>query len=157
MIEVRRAKIGDGPFLMTTTTELGRSHGWADSMTATAAKLEAALFDVDPVIGACIALVEGQAAGSAIWHRSFSTRVGAEIMYLEDLVVLADFRRRGVAEALMKFVAKQAITAGYQKIFWLMMEWNSGARQFYEGIGAEIENGNCYCSLSGHALTEFAA
>jgi GNAT superfamily N-acetyltransferase len=125
-------------------------------MSATAMDYEAALFCANPIIGALVALVDERPAGTALWHRSFSTSVGKEVMYLEDLVVLPDFRRQGVAEALMKEVAKTALNRGYKKIFWLMMEWNKGARRLYTKLGAEIEDGNCYCSLEDQALVDLA-
>jgi GNAT superfamily N-acetyltransferase len=153
---VRPVQPGDGAFLMRTTQELGRSHGWADKMTASAQSFEASLFCANPIIGGAIGFVDGESGGSALWHRSFSTMRGREVMYLEDLVVLPDFRRKGLAEALMKEVAKTAITAGYQDVFWLMMAWNEGARTFYQKLGAEIENDNCYCLLSGPALLDLA-
>jgi GNAT superfamily N-acetyltransferase len=156
VIEVRSVQPGDGAFLLQTTQELGRSHGWFDKMTATAESFEAALFCDNPIIGAAVGLVDGQPAGTALWHRSFSTMRGREVMYLEDLVVLPDFRRKGIAEALMKVVAKEAVSRGYQDIFWLMMAWNKDARKFYEKLGASIEDGNCYCLLSDKALQELA-
>jgi GNAT superfamily N-acetyltransferase len=152
LISVRPVRVGDGEILVRTTRALGEVHGWADKMLATAEGFESALFCTSPIIGAVIAEVDGVPAGSALWHRSYSTTRGREVMYLEDLIVLPEFRRLGVADALMKEVAKAAINYGYDKIFWLMMAWNSGARSFYEGIGAVVENDNCYCSIEGKAL-----
>jgi ribosomal protein S18 acetylase RimI-like enzyme len=156
VIEVRAARPGDGPLLLATTKELGQSHGWGETMTATATALEAALFSSNPIIGAVVALVDGAPAGSALWHRSFATSRGEEVMYLEDVVVLPDYRRLGVAEALMKAVAKAAVNKGYKKIFWLVMRWNKGAQNLYAKLGAEIEEGNCYCSLHDQALLDLA-
>jgi GNAT superfamily N-acetyltransferase len=156
LIEVRPIKPGEGVIILETARELGKTHYWGPTMSATAEDYEAALFCDAPIIGALIAFVDGKAAGSALWHRSFSTSIGKEVMYLEDLVVLPDFRRLGVAEALMKELAKTAISFGYKKIFWLMMEWNKGARNLYAKLGAEIEDGNCYCSLEKQALLDLA-
>jgi len=156
MIEVRAAQAGDGALLMLTTKELGSSHGWGADMTAQASDFERDLFCDAPIIGALLAFVDGAFAGSALWHRSYATSRGQELMYLEDVVVLKEFRRLGVAEALLKQVAKTAVNHGYRKVFWLMMEWNSNARRLYEKLGAEIENGNCYCSLHDQALLDLA-
>ena len=157
MIEVRPIRQGEGAIILATARELGKTHYWGPTMTATAADYEQALFCDAPIIGALVAFVDGAPAGTALWHRSFATSLGQEIMYLEDLVVLPDFRRLGVAEALMKEVAKTAVNKGYKKIFWLMMAWNEGARSLYTKLGAEIEDGNCYCSLDKQALLDLAA
>jgi GNAT superfamily N-acetyltransferase len=156
VIEIRAATSGDGELLLLTTKELGSSHGWGADMTARAADFERDLFCDAPIIGALLAFVDGAFAGSALWHRSYATSRGQEVMYLEDIAVLKDFRRLGVAEALLKQIAKLAVSRGYKKVFWLMMDWNLNARRLYEKVGAEIENGNCYCSLHDQALLDLA-
>lgn len=156
MIEVRVIRPGEGYIILASAKELGKTHYWGPTMTATAADYEAALFCDAPIIGGLVAFVDGVPAGSALWHRSFSTAIGQEVMYLEDLVVLPEFRRMGIADALMKLVAKTAVTHGYKKVFWLMMAWNEGARSLYSKLGAEIEDGNCYCSLEKQALLDLA-
>ena len=158
MIEVRAICPGEGHLIIGPTQEIAKTHwGGSDAVKATGADFEAALFGEAPIVGAQMAFVDGVFAGSAFWHRSFSTNYGKEIMYLEDIAVLPDFRRMGVGEALMKAVAKVAVIRGYPKVFWLMMHWNEGARKLYEMVGAEIEDGNCYCMLEGKALTDLAA
>jgi GNAT superfamily N-acetyltransferase len=156
MIKVRSARPGDGAFLLKTSTELASTHNWPEGIPARASDYETALFCEQPIIGALIAEVDGHAAGSAVWHRSFSTNLGREILYLEDLVVLPDFRKRGVARALLKEVARVAVARGYPKVFWLAMDWNSNAIALYKSVGAEVEPGNCYCAVTGQALVELA-
>jgi ribosomal protein S18 acetylase RimI-like enzyme len=157
MIEVRAIRPGEGHLIIGPTQQIAETHwGGADAVKATGADFEAAIFNDAPIVGAQVAFVDGVFAGSAFWHRSFSTNYGKEIMYLEDIAVLPDFRRLGVGEALMKSVAKVAVARGYPKVFWLMMHWNEGARKLYEGVGAFIEDGNCYCMLEGKALTDLA-
>ena len=158
MIEVRAILPGEGPLLLGPTREIAKTH-WGSEAAAIAKPIdyENAIFCDHPIVGAQLAFVGGQFAGSAFWHRSFSTNLGQEIMYLEDIAVLPDYRRKGVAEALLKAIAKLAVKRGYPKIYWLMMGWNTGARKLYEGVGAEVENDNCYCSLEGSALIELAS
>jgi GNAT superfamily N-acetyltransferase len=156
MIEVRLIRAGEGHIIHASAQELGKTHAWGPYMQSTAQDFEDALFCPNPIIGALVAFVDGKPAGTALWHRSFSTARGKEVMYLEDLVVLPAFRRQGVAEALMKEVAKIAVSQRYPSIYWLVMGWNSGARKLYEKLGAEIETDNCYCLLSGDALLDLA-
>ncbi len=156
VIEVRPAQVGDGALLMLTTKELGSSHGWGAEMTAQASDFERDLFCANPLIGAVLAFVDGAYAGSALWHRSYATSRGQEVMYLEDVVVLKNFRRLGVAEALLKSIAKTAISRGYPKVFWLVKDWNENAQRLYKKVGAEIDAGNSYCSLHDRALLDLA-
>lgn len=157
MISIRQAQAGDGVLLWQTTRALAESHNHLQDFTATPDDYEAALFGAQPIIGAFIATWNGEAAGTAIWQRSFSSFRGRETMYLEDLSVLPAFRKRGIGRALLVEVAKLAVTRGIPAVSWLMMDWNDGARRLYASAGAEIETGNSYCRLYGDALKALAA
>lgn len=156
VITVRAAQPGDGPDLLRMTQELSKTH-FPMSDDVVAENYETALFQLNPIIGAFIALVDGTPAGSAIWHRSFSTNKGREVMYLEDIAVLPEFRRMGLARALLKEICKLAIAKDCPKVFWLAMEWNEGALALYRSIGAGVEKANCYCWIEGQPLQDFAA
>jgi GNAT superfamily N-acetyltransferase len=156
MIEVRTAQIGDGLLLLEATRNLARHHGWEDTVTSTAADLEGALFAPHAVIGALLAFDGLEFAGSIIWHRSFSTNRGRPVIYLEDLLVLPGHRRKGVADALMKALAILAVRDSYSSIFWVMMNWNEGAKEFYSKLGAEVEADCSVYHLHGNALKALA-
>lgn len=156
MIVVRPAQPGDGELLLRATLDLARHHGWEDTVKATAQDLEDAIFKPHALVGALLAFVAGHFAGSVVWHRSFSTNRGCEVIYLEDIFVMPESRRRGVADALMKELAKLAVNNGYPSIYWIMMNWNSGAREFYCKIGAEVEADSSVYALHGEALARLA-
>jgi GNAT superfamily N-acetyltransferase len=156
MISVRQARPGDGAILMRTTRALADNHGLTDTFTASAGDFEHALFRTDPVIGALIAEIGGEAVGGVVWHRSFSTNRGKEIMYLEDISVLEEHRGKGVGLALMRKTAQVALAKGYPSIYWLMMDWNTDGERFYKRIGAEIEADMKLCRIHGDALMALA-
>jgi GNAT superfamily N-acetyltransferase len=151
-IEVRPIRPGEGSALLAMVRALAESHGFLDKQTATAEDLERALFAEQPIVGCLIAFIDDSPAGCAFWHRSFATSRGGEVMYLEDLSVLPEYRRRGVARALLKALAGEARRRGYPSIYWLMKRWNEGAKALYEQAGAEIEEGFLFCRLADDAL-----
>jgi GNAT superfamily N-acetyltransferase len=153
---IRKAQPGDGAAIHAMVQALAESHGYGDHVFASPQDFENALFQPNAIVGAFVAAVAGQPAGCAIWHRSFSTFRGRETIYLEDLSVLPEFRRRGIAKALLKQVAILAVERGAPQVYWLMMGWNDGARKLYAEAGAEIEDGNCFCRLHGEALERLA-
>ena len=77
-------------------------------------------------------------------------------MYLEDLSVLPDYRRKGIARALLKGLAVEAKNRGFPGIYWLMMGWNDAARALYAQAGAECDEGMCYYRLNDDALIGLA-
>jgi GNAT superfamily N-acetyltransferase len=157
VISIRTIKPGEAAALLAMTRALAVSHGEEDHFTATPEFVEAALFADDPIVHCLIAEYGGVPAGCAVWHRSFSSFRGREVMYLEDVSVLPEFRRKGIARALMKAVARIAVERGYPGIAWLMMDWNDGARKLYEEAGAELQGGTVFCRLNGDALARLAA
>lgn len=156
MISVRAAQKGDGVLLLSATLTLARHHGWEDTVTARAEDLERAILKSDALVGALLAFDGVKFAGSIVWHRSFSTNRGREVIYLEDIIVMPEHRRKGVADALMKILAKYAISNGYPSIFWVMMNWNLAAKEFYSKIGAEAEADSSVYALRDDALLRLA-
>ena len=132
--------------------ELAVHHGHEPDFTARPEDYERFLADPAAINGALIAFIGAAPAGCAIWQRSYSTFKGRETLYLEDLSVLPEYRRRGVARELLRAVARLALSRGVPAVTWLMMQWNDGARRLYAEAGAQIEDGNCLCRLSGAAL-----
>jgi GNAT superfamily N-acetyltransferase len=155
-IDVRPIRPGEGAALLQMIRALAESHGFLDKQTASAEDLEQALFASQPIVGCLLAFHEGNPAGCAFWHRSFATSRGREVMYLEDLSVLPDYRRKGVARALLKALAAEARIRGFPSIYWIMMGWNDGARALYAEAGAELEDGIVFCRLADEALSRWA-
>jgi GNAT superfamily N-acetyltransferase len=155
-IEIRPIRPGEGPALLGILRALAQSHGYIDRQTATADDLEQALFADHPIVGCLLAFHDDRPAGCAFWHRSFATSRGREVMYLEDLSVLPEYRRKGIARALLKTLAGEARAWGFPSIFWIMMGWNDAARALYAEVGADYDEGLCYYRLSDGRLTKLA-
>ena len=157
MIAVRPMRRGEGTALLSMVRALAQSHNLLHTVLATPEMFEAAMFAEAPIVGTLIAEFNGTLAGCAVWHRSFSTNRGAEVMYLEDLSVLPEFRRRGVARELLKAVARLALEKNYPSVYWLMMDWNKEASALYQSVGAEIEPGTTFCRIHDDVLRALAA
>lgn len=85
--------------------------------------------------------------GMALFYPTYSTWKG-KMMHLEDFVVTASHRRRGIGELLFKAFLKEAKRQGSILTRWQVLDWNTPAIAFYEKIGATIErnwwNGKLY-------------
>ena len=156
-IAIRQAIAGDAAVLHAMVRELAINHGHEEDFTAVPQDYERFLSDADAINGAFIGFWNGQPAGCAIWQRSYSTFRGRETLYLEDLSVLPAFRGRGIGTALLREIARFAVSRKLAAVTWLMMSWNENARRVYTSAGAEIEDGNCLCRLSGAALERLAS
>ena len=157
MITVRPMQPGEGGALLAMVRALAESHKLLHTVRATPEMYETAMFGKEPIVGTLMAEYDGALAGCAVWHRSFSTNRGKEVMYLEDMSVLPEFRRRGVARALLKAVARLALEKDYASVYWFMMDWNSEASALYKSVGAELESGATVCRIGDDALRGLAS
>jgi GNAT superfamily N-acetyltransferase len=135
---IRPATEADLPEILSMISELAEFERCADRVDCTLEDLRRELFGPSPVVFASLAVTDdGSVAGHAIWFRTFSTWVGHTGIWLEDLYVRPAFRRQGHAAALMADL--QARTQG--RVEWEVLEWNTDAITFYDGLGAEPESG----------------
>jgi ribosomal protein S18 acetylase RimI-like enzyme len=82
-----------------------------------------------------LAVENGQAAGFTQLYPSFCSVEAVRIQILYDLFVKDGFRRRGVAEALMKRAAEFARDSGARRIDLLTGVDNVAGQALYEKIG----------------------
>lgn len=78
---------------------------------------------------------------------------GRHGLYLEDLFVADEHRSRGVGRALLAAVAACAVEAGYSRVEWAVLDWNTQAAHFYRHLGASpLDEWTSY-RLTGDDLT----
>ena len=94
--------------------------------------------------------------GFALYFFNFSTFLTRRGLYLEDLFVVEDARRKGYGRALIRHLAQKALEEGCGRFDWSVLDWNQPAIDFYEGLGAEVMPDWRICRLSGDALLKAA-
>jgi GNAT superfamily N-acetyltransferase len=83
-----------------------------------------------------IAEVDGEPAGFALFHGTFSTWECRPGIWLEDLYVPPERRRAGVGVALLSHLAGLTRGRGCARLEWAALDWNTPALQFYDKLGA---------------------
>ncbi|MBV6418790.1 MAG: hypothetical protein CMLOHMNK_03750 [Steroidobacteraceae bacterium] len=135
-IVVRPALAADAPLLLSLIRGLADYEKLAHEVIATEEQLARELGASHPVVHALIAEQAGRAAGFALYFFSFSTFVGRQGLYLEDLYVLPEARGRGIGRALLVELARRAAGRGCGRMEWSVLDWNTDARRFYTTLGA---------------------
>jgi GNAT superfamily N-acetyltransferase len=87
---------------------------------------------------------------------SFSTWEGTPGIYLEDLFVRPGFRRRGLARALLRELARECLANGYTRLTWAVLDWNVNAIALYDEIGGKPLSDWISYRVSGPALSDLA-
>jgi len=105
---------------------------------------------------AIIAWVGGQAAGFAVYYRTFSTFAARPGLFLEDLFVRPEFRRNGIGKAMLKEVGRIAHSLGAGRYEWTTLAWNRNARDLYRSIGAREMSDWLLLRMESEALSELA-
>ena len=109
-----------------------------DAVTGTRQMLHTALFGARPSAEALVAAgADGEPLGFALFHGTFSTWECLPGLWLEDLYVPERNRRSGVGGRLLARLAAIAVQRGCARVEWTALDWNTPARAFYDGIGAE--------------------
>ena len=153
---IRRARPGDEAEITAMIYELAHFEHAAEHCTITENQMRTALFGTQPTVHGHIAEVDGQIAASALWFLSFSTWEGAAGIYLEDLFVRPPFRRRGLAHALLRELARECVAAGYTRLTWAVLDWNVDAIALYDAIGGKPLSDWISYRVSGPVLSAFA-
>jgi GNAT superfamily N-acetyltransferase len=123
-----------------------------DGVTGTPEMLADALFGPRPVAEALIAELDGEPAGFALFHGTFSTWECLPGIWLEDLFIGDEYRSAGVGYALLKHLAALALERGCPRLEWVALDWNELALGFYERLGAERKSDWELHRLQGDAL-----
>jgi len=90
----------------------------------------------DRKLGLFVAVVGKKLVGYALYFYSYSSFLAKPTLYLEDIFVLREHRRKGIGLALFRACAAEAIRQGCGRIEWAVLRWNKKAIRFYEKIGA---------------------
>lgn len=105
------------------------------------------------VIFAC---VDGKEVGFALFFHNFSTFLGRAGLYLEDLFVLPEYRKKGYGKAILKRLAQIAVERGCGRLEWACLDWNRPSIDFYFSLGAvPMEEWTTY-RVTGETLQKLA-
>jgi GNAT superfamily N-acetyltransferase len=149
---VRAAQADDVPVIYRLIRELARYEKSLSMVTGTEDDLRRALFGPHPAVFAHVAENEGSVAGFALWFLNYSTWTGKHGIYLEDLYVEPGARGHGYGKALLAELARICLDRGYERLEWVVLDWNTPSIEFYKSIGAQAMDEWTGYRLSGPAL-----
>jgi GNAT superfamily N-acetyltransferase len=96
-------------------------------------------FSEKPLFEALVAEVDGQILGMALYYPRYSTWKG-KTLHLEDLIVSASHRGKGIGMALYQAFLQEAAKQNVRRVEWVVLDWNQNAIDFYEKSGAVVLN-----------------
>lgn len=94
------------------------------------------LFSDHPRLECYLCEVDGRAAGYAFIFETYSSFLALPTLYLEDLFVLPEQRKKKAGYALFTAMVAEAHERGCGRMEWAVLDWNHLAKDFYERMGA---------------------
>ena len=156
-LTIRQTTEADVPLLLDFIRALADYEKLLHEVVATEASVRESLFGTEAVAEALIVESDGEPAAFAVYFHNFSTFMGRQGLYLEDLFVKPEFRRQGIGKRLLVHLAKIAVDRGCDRFDWLALNWNEPTLHFYDELGAQKMDELRLFRMNGAALERLAA
>ena len=153
--EFRFAKKEDVVLILNFIKELAEYEKMSDEVVADEKLLTEWIFEKNKA-EVVFALEEGKEVGFALFFHNFSTFLGRAGIYLEDLFVKPEYRKRGHGKALIKELARIAVERGCGRLELSCLDWNKPSIDFYISLGATKMSDWTVYRFSGKSLYNLA-
>lgn len=157
MIEIRNATLADAQLIFNLIVELAVYEKAKHAVVTTAEEIAVTLFGPEAKARALVCSIDGKPAGYAVYFYNYSTWLGRNGIWLEDVYVTPACRGRGAGKALLKHVAAIAVKENCGRFEWSVLDWNTPAIEFYESLGAKPLDEWTIFRLTGDALRKLAS
>ena len=141
------------PLILQFIRELAEYAGLLDQVVADESTLETWHFDQEQA-GEPFVLEDGKEVGFALFFHNFSTFLGRAGIYLEDLYVKPEYRKKGYGKALLKKLAVIAAERGCGRLEWWCLDWNKPSIDFYLSLSAEAMSDWTVYRIAGDTLAK---
>jgi len=155
-ITIRQARPTDANTIYTMIYELAVYEKAPEEVVTTPEEIGETLFGPESKTEALICEIDGEAVGYAVFFTSYSTWLGRNGIYLEDLYVSPKFRGRGAGKTVLKHIAQCAVARQCGRLEWSVLDWNKPATDLYLSTGALPQSEWVRYRLDGDALLKFA-
>ena len=133
---IRNIERADLRSVVDLMREFARYEKLEEHLEVTEERLANAMFADGAFVEGLIAFDGAQPKGYAIFYPNFLTFRGQRGYFLEDLFVLESARGTGLGKRFLKEIASRAASNGFERIDFLVLDWNRTAITFYERLGA---------------------
>lgn len=154
-VTFRNAERKDTLLILQFIKELADNEKMLNEVVADETTLETWIFDKQKA-EVIFALEDGKEVGFALFFHNFSTFLGRAGIYLEDLYVKPECRRKGYGKAILKKLASIAVERGCGRLEWWCLDWNKPSIDFYLSLGAEAMSDWTVYRIAGDTLTQLA-
>ena len=132
---LRPATAADAGLILRFIIELAVYEKEPDAVVTDQDGIAASLFGQGATARALIAELDAEPVGYAVWFASYSTWLGRNGLYLEDLYVTPEMRGRGVGKALLQALVVEARACGKHVLVGGIESGNQGSIALHQSLG----------------------
>jgi hypothetical protein len=133
---IRKTRRENVASIIQLLRDFARFEGFEEYCTITEEILADTLFGEGAFVESLVALDGDRMIAYAFFYPCFASFRGQKGLFLEDLYIDADYRRKGLGEAMLKEIAGIAKSRNFERIDFQVLEWNTPAIKFYKKHGA---------------------
>ena len=156
-VTVRTATKDDAGQIHQFIVELAIYEKAEHEVKSTITDIEKTLFTEGCTAHALMVDLDGESVGMAVYFFNYSTWLGKNGVYLEDLYVTPKRRGLGLGKKLMAKLARIAQENNCGRMDWSVLDWNQPAIDVYDALDAKPQSEWIGYRLSGDALDRLAA
>lgn len=155
-LRMRPASVEDVPLILDFIKELAVYEKLSHEVLANEDDLRRTLFGSHRFGEVLLAWLGDEPTGYALYFHNYSTFLGRQGLYVEDLYVTPKARSRGIGKAMLKTVVQLAVERGCGRVEWSVLDWNVPAIEFYRSLGAKPLSEWTTFRLTGDELAAFS-
>lgn len=156
-LTIRDAHREDIALILSFIRDLARYEKLLHQVVATEEKLLESLFGGRRAAEVILAEIKAEPVGFALFFHNYSTFLGQQGLYIEDLFVRPHVRGLGIGRAMFAHIARMAKDRGCGRLEWWVLDWNEPAIKFYQSLGSFPMSDWTVYRLTGQALDDLAA
>lgn len=128
---IRKAQREEAPLILELIKGIADYENLTSQVEATVEMLEKELFDENNA-NVILAFVDENPIGFALYFFNFSTFKGKKGLYLEDLFIKPDYRKKGYGKQMFEYLVQEAKRLNCGRMEWVCLDWNEAALTFYK-------------------------
>jgi GNAT superfamily N-acetyltransferase len=135
-VTIRPAREEDTSVILEMIRALAEYERLSHLVVADTERLRTSLFGTRPAAEVLLACAGTECVGFALFFQTYSTFLAAPGLYLEDLFVKPEWRRKAIGYSLLIHLAKLATERRCGRLEWSVLNWNEPSIDFYKRLGA---------------------
>ncbi|HEY2847416.1 MAG TPA: GNAT family N-acetyltransferase [Pyrinomonadaceae bacterium] len=155
-ITIKRFEPADVAAVLGLLQEFAQYENLTEFLEVTEERIERAFFADGSHVEGLVAMSDGSAIGYAFFFPNFASFRGQRGFFLEDLYIKESFRGKSVGEKILRELARLATDRGYERIDFVVLDWNTSAIGFYKKLGAVMDHSERHFKFTDAAFKDLA-